>query len=90
MFQMLCLQIQEHLNTLEEKYNESVDQRESLKEHQRTTQLRLQRASILIGALADEKVSGWACLSGRALKPMSLMKNMYLILLRISHACTCV
>ncbi|KAL4237693.1 Dynein heavy chain 14 [Mactra antiquata] len=51
--------IQEHLNTLTEKYEESVNQRESLKQHQKTTELRLQRAGILIGALADEKVR-WA------------------------------
>ncbi|WAR20146.1 DYH6-like protein, partial [Mya arenaria] len=51
--------IQEHLNTLTEKYEESVNQRESLKEHQRTTQLRLKRASILIAALANEKVLVW-------------------------------
>ena len=49
-------QIQDHLNTLTQKYKESVDQRESLKEHKKLTELRLQRANVLIGALADEKV----------------------------------
>ncbi|XP_053375273.1 dynein axonemal heavy chain 6-like isoform X4 [Mercenaria mercenaria] len=51
--------IQGHLNTLTEKYEESVNQRESLKQHQKTTELRLSRAGILIAALAGEKVR-WA------------------------------
>ena len=51
--------IQDHLTTLTQKYKESVDQRESLKEHKKLTELRLKRANVLIGALADEKVR-WA------------------------------
>lgn len=51
--------IQEHLTTLTKKYEESVNQRESLKKHKTTTELRLKRADILIGALDDEKIR-WA------------------------------
>lgn len=55
-FDPITFQIQGHLKTLTEKYEESVSQRESLIEHQRMTTLRLHRADILIHALADEKV----------------------------------
>ncbi|XP_069117336.1 dynein axonemal heavy chain 6-like isoform X3 [Argopecten irradians] len=47
--------LQDHLNRLEQQYKDSVDQRESLKQRKVTTALRLQRASILIDALIDEK-----------------------------------
>ncbi|OWF46435.1 Dynein heavy chain 6, axonemal [Mizuhopecten yessoensis] len=47
--------LQDHLNRLEQQYKDSVDQRESLKQRKVTTALRLQRASILIDALVDEK-----------------------------------
>lgn len=49
-------QIQDHLDTLQQQYRDSVNQRESLKQHRITTGLRLKRASILIDALGGEKV----------------------------------
>ena len=51
--------IQDHLKELQQQYTDSVNQREGLKERQELTKLRLQRASVLIGALSDEKVR-WA------------------------------
>ncbi|XP_023930267.1 dynein heavy chain 6, axonemal [Lingula anatina] len=51
--------IQDHLKLLQQQYQDSVNQRESLKERKKTTALRIQRASVLISALADEKVR-WA------------------------------
>ncbi|XP_052105827.1 dynein axonemal heavy chain 6-like isoform X2 [Mytilus californianus] len=48
--------IQQHLNMLQDRYTESVNQRESLKQEKITTGLRLQRAAVLIDALANEKV----------------------------------
>lgn len=51
--------IQDHLDTLQQQYKDSVNQRESLKQHRITTGLRLKRASILIDALGGEKVR-WA------------------------------
>ncbi|CAL1542606.1 unnamed protein product [Lymnaea stagnalis] len=51
--------IQAHLEVIQQQYQESVDQREALKERRRVTGLRLDRASILISALADEEVR-WA------------------------------
>lgn len=42
---------------LQQQYIDSVNQRESLKEHKVLTALRLERASILIEALSNEKVS---------------------------------
>ena len=53
-------QIQDHLDTLQQQYRDSVNQRESLKQHRITTGLRLKRASILIDALGGEKV----CIQG--------------------------
>ena len=44
---------------LQQQYQDSVNQRESLKERKHLTGLRLQRASVLIEALVDEKVR-WA------------------------------
>ena len=44
------------MRMLEERYQESVNQRESLKEKRKVTALRLERASVLITALSDEKV----------------------------------
>ena len=43
---------------LQQQYQESVNQREGLKERKVLTALRLQRASVLIAALSDEKVTG--------------------------------
>ncbi|KAH9496161.1 Dynein heavy chain 6, axonemal [Bulinus truncatus] len=51
--------IQAHLQMIQQQYQESVDQREALKERRRVTGIRLERASILISALADEEVR-WA------------------------------
>ncbi|CAG5136729.1 unnamed protein product, partial [Candidula unifasciata] len=48
--------IQDHLKMIEQQYEDSVTQREALKERQKITGLRLERASILISALADEEV----------------------------------
>ncbi|KAK3092231.1 hypothetical protein FSP39_000084 [Pinctada imbricata] len=48
--------IQGHLDTLQQQYTDSVNQREMLKQQKITTGLRLKRASILIDALANEKV----------------------------------
>ncbi len=48
--------ITEHLNMLQQQYQDSVNQREALKERKKLTALRLQRASVLITALSDEKV----------------------------------
>ncbi|CAC5424056.1 DNAH [Mytilus coruscus] len=48
--------IQQHLNMLQDRYTESVNQRESLKQEKITTGLRLKRAAVLIDALANEKV----------------------------------
>lgn len=42
---------------LQDRYTESVNQRESLKQEMITTGLRLQRAAVLIDALANEKVN---------------------------------
>ena len=50
-------QIQEHLSMLQQQYQDSVSQREGLKERKSLTALRLTRASVLITALSDEKVS---------------------------------
>ncbi len=50
------LQIQDHLKMLQQQYQDSVNQREGLKERKVLTGLRLQRASVLIAALSDEKV----------------------------------
>ena len=58
-FSFICffaLQIQEHLQMLQHQYDDSVAQRESLRERKVLTTLRLKRASVLITALADEKV----------------------------------
>ncbi|XP_059157269.1 dynein axonemal heavy chain 6-like [Physella acuta] len=49
-------QIQAHLEMIQLQYQDSVDQREALKERQRITGLRIERASILVSALADEEV----------------------------------
>ncbi|KAK3576323.1 hypothetical protein CHS0354_039732 [Potamilus streckersoni] len=51
--------IQDHFNTLQQQYQDSVNQREALKQYKITTELRLKRAAVLISALADEKVR-WA------------------------------
>lgn len=51
--------IQDHLKDLQQQYTDSVNQREGLKERKELTKLRLSRASVLIGALSDEKVR-WA------------------------------
>lgn len=51
--------IQNHLKDLQQQYTDSVNQREGLKERKELTKIRLQRASVLIGALTDEKVR-WA------------------------------
>ncbi|KAL3873017.1 hypothetical protein ACJMK2_036179 [Sinanodonta woodiana] len=51
--------IQDHFNTLQQQYQDSVNQREALKQYKKTTELRLKTAAILISALADEKVR-WA------------------------------
>ncbi|KAL8598268.1 hypothetical protein ACOMHN_035218 [Nucella lapillus] len=48
--------IQKHLDLIQRQYQDSVNQREALKQRQITTTLRLQRASVLIEALGDEKV----------------------------------
>ena len=41
---------------LQQQYQDSVAQREGLKERKKLTALRLERASVLITALSDEKV----------------------------------
>ncbi|XP_041352994.1 dynein heavy chain 6, axonemal-like isoform X2 [Gigantopelta aegis] len=51
--------IENHLKLIQQQYQDSVNQREGLKERKKITALRLQRASVLISALADEKVR-WA------------------------------
>ncbi|XP_063958044.1 dynein axonemal heavy chain 6-like isoform X2 [Lytechinus pictus] len=51
--------IQDHLRVLQQQYDDSVHQRESLRERKVLTTLRLKRASVLIAALADEEVR-WA------------------------------
>lgn len=48
--------IQKHLELIQKQYQDSVNQREALKQRQIITELRLQRASVLISALVDEKV----------------------------------
>ncbi|XP_019625905.1 PREDICTED: LOW QUALITY PROTEIN: dynein heavy chain 6, axonemal-like [Branchiostoma belcheri] len=48
--------IQEHLRILQQQYQDSVNQRESLRERKVLTTKRLERASILTTALADERV----------------------------------
>ncbi|XP_038073413.1 dynein heavy chain 6, axonemal-like isoform X3 [Patiria miniata] len=48
--------IQEHLQMLQQQYDDSVAQRESLRERKALTTLRLKRASVLIMALAGEKI----------------------------------
>ncbi|XP_071963333.1 dynein axonemal heavy chain 6-like [Antedon mediterranea] len=52
-------QIEKHLDDLQKQYDDSVHQREMLQERKVLTTLRLQRASVLLTALADEKVR-WA------------------------------
>ncbi|KAK2187819.1 hypothetical protein NP493_153g03014 [Ridgeia piscesae] len=54
--QMSLAKIQAHFEMLQQQYVDSVNQRESLKEHKALTALRLERASILIEALSNEKV----------------------------------
>lgn len=54
---LLQLQIEEHLAMLQGQYQDSVNQRESLKERKKVAGLRLQRASVLTSALANEKAS---------------------------------
>ena len=44
---------------LQDRYTESVNQRESLKQEKITTGLRLQRAAVLIDALANEEVQSF-------------------------------
>ena len=56
-FKTFYLQIQEHLQVLQKQYDDSVAQRESLRERKVLTTLRLKRASVLMSALAEEKVS---------------------------------
>ncbi|KAK7488391.1 hypothetical protein BaRGS_00020365, partial [Batillaria attramentaria] len=51
--------IQKHLELIQKQYQDSVNQREALKTRKVVTALRLQRASVLISALEDEKVR-WA------------------------------
>eukprot|EP00058_Branchiostoma_floridae_P021107 XP_002606597.1 hypothetical protein BRAFLDRAFT_120109 [Branchiostoma floridae] len=48
--------IQDHLRILQQQYQDSVNQRESLRERKVLTTKRLERASILTTALADERV----------------------------------
>ncbi|ELU16870.1 hypothetical protein CAPTEDRAFT_116653 [Capitella teleta] len=48
--------IQKHLHQLQQQYQDSVDQRESLKQRKVTTGVRLERASVLIAALSNEEV----------------------------------
>ncbi|GFO34548.1 dynein heavy chain 1, axonemal, partial [Plakobranchus ocellatus] len=48
--------VQAHLETIEQQCQESVNQREALIEKKHITGLRLDRAGVLIGALADEEV----------------------------------
>ncbi|BFZ12081.1 hypothetical protein BsWGS_15120 [Bradybaena similaris] len=48
--------IQDHLRVIEQQYEDSVTQWEALKERQKVTAQRLERASTLISALADEEV----------------------------------
>jgi len=47
----------DHLALIQNQYQDSVNQRETLKERKKTTALRLERASVLTNALADEKVN---------------------------------
>ena len=49
-------QIEKHLDLIQKQYQDSVNQREALMQRQITTTLRLDRASVLISALMDEKV----------------------------------
>ncbi|XP_033124826.1 dynein heavy chain 6, axonemal-like [Anneissia japonica] len=51
--------IEMHLSELQKQYDDSVNQREMLQERKVLTTLRLQRASVLLTALADEKIR-WA------------------------------
>ncbi|XP_067943512.1 dynein axonemal heavy chain 6-like [Watersipora subatra] len=51
--------IMDHLALIQNQYQDSVNQREMLKERKKTTALRLDRASVLTNALADEKIR-WA------------------------------
>ncbi|XP_035825271.1 dynein heavy chain 6, axonemal [Aplysia californica] len=48
--------IQTHLELIQKQYQDSVNQKEALIERQHVTGLRLQRAGVLISALADEEV----------------------------------
>ncbi|RUS88172.1 hypothetical protein EGW08_004069 [Elysia chlorotica] len=48
--------VQTHLEMIEKQCQESVNQRDALKERQEVTALRLDRAGVLIEALADEEV----------------------------------
>ncbi|XP_022090728.1 dynein heavy chain 6, axonemal-like isoform X2 [Acanthaster planci] len=54
--QASLFKIQEHLRLLQQQYDDSVAQRESLRERKALTTLRLKRASVLITALAGEKI----------------------------------
>ena len=56
LFALASFQIQDHLRVLQQQYDDSVHQRESLRERKVLTTLRLKRASVLIAALADEEV----------------------------------
>jgi dynein heavy chain len=60
--------IMDHLIMLQGQYQDSVNQREELKQRNVLTAIRLDRASLLIGALSGEKVSGiYSWLSGPVL-----------------------
>lgn len=62
LLQSSLLKIQEQLQLLQQQYDDSVAQLEELKQKKELTIIRLQRASVLTAALAEEQV--WYRTSG--------------------------
>ncbi|KAL5008122.1 hypothetical protein ScPMuIL_013703 [Solemya velum] len=67
--------VEDHLKMLQGQYQDSVNQRESLKERKKVAGLRLQRASVLTNALANEKVRWEESVKELDLKLQGLVGN---------------
>lgn len=72
LFQSSLLKIQEQLQLLQQQYDDSVAQLEELKQKKELTIIRLQRASVLTAALAEEQV-----LWGRGVGKVGLFPSLF-------------